>query len=575
MSCGISCHCQFNWPLDTQGSKRDPVNSEKAWLDFAVRLLSREVVGKGRGQETVWSNRCKPLWWDEKVGLPWKNPTANPKDSKEVLLMKYTALERHLNEENRFPAELAEEARLWNAGNIKELFLMTTLTSLLGKVTGLHCAVIDACSKVDELKASVNPTLLNDIKNCLAATLKATENFNVSGSKPPKRKNPHSGKENSTSKPVKARKRESESNIIPASQSLNESMPEPPTFQSQSEVPLEQNSNTQANEIISLAQKLLLKRRASKPVNINKEKKTLQKICPKPSNVINLPASSNLISSSSNLLPQTIFIKINDLNCLNAQNSVNPINSTVSLNPGFVQILSPAISSSTNITDSSFLDNSNIPGLSTFVQMPQCDDLNISLPNFLHFQDELSNCNPVTSVVNSPSSTSDALSPSAVYYSPSSIVNHSTPSTSDNLSVHTVNNSPSSNSDIHTPSAVNSPSNTLSTPSDPNFNLPHGSTINTLLNSFLESSFPQTPGCRSNRSNSSNEVISPSTDKGYFSDNSVYDPLLPVTTPDYHTNNGDDAQNMAADSDHTFSPQELQLWEEDGSLSLDRFLEEL
>lgn len=556
MSCGISCHCQFNWPLDTQGSKRDPVNSEKAWLDFAVRLLSREVVGKGRGQETVWSNRCKPLWWDEKVGLAWKNPTANPKDSKEVLLMKYTALERHLNEENRFPAELAEEARLWNAGNIKELFLMTTLTSLLGKVTGLHCAVMDACSKVDELKASVNPTLLNDIKNCLAATLKATENFNVSRSKPPKRKNPHSGKENSTSKPAKARKMESESNIIPASHSLNESTPQPPTFSSPSEVPLDQNPNTQANEIINLAQKLLLKRRASKPVNKNQEKKTLQKICPKPSNVINLPASTNLISSSSKLLPQTIFIKINDLNCLSSQNSVSTVNSTVSLNPGFVQILTPVVSSPTNITDNSFYDNSNNPGLSKFVHSCQCEEQNISLPNFLHFQDELSSCSSAASAVNSSqSSTSDILSPS------------------------TFNNSLSSVSDIFSPpTANNSPPNTFSTfnnSSDPNFNLPYESTINTLLNSFLESSVLQTPEFKSNGSDISNEVISPSTDKGYFSDNSVSDPLFSVTSSDYHISNGDDIQNMAADSDHTFSPQELQLWEEDGSLGLDRFLEEL
>ncbi|CAG5124888.1 unnamed protein product [Candidula unifasciata] len=200
MSCGSVCPCHFKWLVDTQGSKRDPINSEKAWLDFAVRLLSREVVGKARGQETVWSERCKPHWWDKAVELPWKNPTANPKDTKEVLLTKYTALERKLREEGRFPQELEEEAKLWNEGRYKELFLQTSLASLLGKVSGVHTAAIDAMEKAKELKAQVNQSLVNDLQQCLSSTLQVTNNLIVSGCeeiKPAKRSSPGSNNSNS------------------------------------------------------------------------------------------------------------------------------------------------------------------------------------------------------------------------------------------------------------------------------------------------------------------------------------------------------------------------------------------
>jgi len=176
MSC-LSCPCQFNWPIDTQGSKRDPVTSEKAWLDFAVRCLSRETVGRGRGQETVWGAACKPSWWDAEMGILWKNPTANPKDTKDVLLKKYKALDRHLREEGRFPKELEEESKLFNEGKNKELFLLTSLTSLLGKVTGVHSATLDAATKTENLKAEINQSLLKDIKSCLKSTLSAIENL--------------------------------------------------------------------------------------------------------------------------------------------------------------------------------------------------------------------------------------------------------------------------------------------------------------------------------------------------------------------------------------------------------------
>lgn len=176
MSCH-SCPCQFNWPIDTQGSKRDPVTSEKAWLDFAVRCLSREAVCRGRGQETVWGAACKPSWWDVEMGIQWKNPTANPKDTKDVLLKKYKALDRHLREEGRFPKELEEESKLFDDGKYKELFLLTSLTSLLGKVTGVHSATLDAATKTENLKAEINQSLLQDINSCLRSTLSAIENL--------------------------------------------------------------------------------------------------------------------------------------------------------------------------------------------------------------------------------------------------------------------------------------------------------------------------------------------------------------------------------------------------------------
>lgn len=193
--------------MDIQGSKRDPVNSEKAWLDFAVRLLSREVVGKGKGQEAVWSERCKPQWWDKKVKLPWKNPTANPKDTKEVLLKKYIALEKHLREDDRFPEELEEEAKLWSEGKYKELFLQTSLVSLLGKVTGVHAAIIDVLTKAKKLKENVNQSLLSVIRQCLSSALEAVVTVNNSCShKPTQRLD--SGTENNEIIPKKQRKSE-------------------------------------------------------------------------------------------------------------------------------------------------------------------------------------------------------------------------------------------------------------------------------------------------------------------------------------------------------------------------------
>jgi len=177
MGCNTQCKCQFNWPVDTLGLKRDPISSEKAWLDYAVRLLSREASGRGKGQESVWGAACKPAWWDSEVGLVWKNPTANPKDTKATLQKKYEALEKHLRAEDRFPHEMEEESRLWSAGSHKELYLLTSLTSLLGRVSGVHSAAVETKFKSRELKAEIGNSLLQDIKTCLSATLREIDNI--------------------------------------------------------------------------------------------------------------------------------------------------------------------------------------------------------------------------------------------------------------------------------------------------------------------------------------------------------------------------------------------------------------
>ena len=250
--------------MDTMGIKRDPINCEKAWLDFAVRLLSREAVGKGRGQETVWGAKCKPSWWDRTVGHPWKNPTANPKDTKEVLLEKYEALESHLRVEKRFPPELEEESRLWKEGKYRELFLMTSLTSLLGKVTSVHSAVEDACVKVNELKASVHQSILANIQNCLKSSLKRTEQLNHAQNHTiregadvkikTKKRNFHvSGlqKENSESSPTKQIKFENHQgqNLLLTSACKQDLS----------------HSDRQSTDILAFAKKLIAKRKSQPP----------------------------------------------------------------------------------------------------------------------------------------------------------------------------------------------------------------------------------------------------------------------------------------------------------------------
>ena len=150
------------------GAHRDPITSEKSWLDFAVRELSRVAAGKAGGQEAVWHSQCKPAWWDC-VRLPWKNPTANPKDSKDTLKNKFECLVQHLRKEGKVPCEIKEEIALWEKGRMSEVFLMTTFSSLLGQASNLHSLLGDSCHKMEDTGISIAPSILTDLEKCLSA----------------------------------------------------------------------------------------------------------------------------------------------------------------------------------------------------------------------------------------------------------------------------------------------------------------------------------------------------------------------------------------------------------------------
>nr|KAG5709039.1 hypothetical protein BaRGS_004678 [Batillaria attramentaria] len=174
------CGCRFSSPADTiLGSHRDPITSEKCWLDFAVRELSRVAAGKARGQEAVWRVQCKPTWWDSECpNLTWKNPTANPKDSKDTLKTKFECLVQHLRQENQIPGELEEEITLWEAGKISEVFLMTTFSSALGQVSNLHALLDDAFQKMANTGIGIHGSIPINIKNCLAACQRKIDAIN-------------------------------------------------------------------------------------------------------------------------------------------------------------------------------------------------------------------------------------------------------------------------------------------------------------------------------------------------------------------------------------------------------------
>ncbi|XP_059171208.1 uncharacterized protein LOC131952521 isoform X2 [Physella acuta] len=133
--------------MNTERSTRKAANSEKDWLDFAVRELSRVVAGKEKGQEQIWNIKYKPVWWDSEVKaitnsydarLAWKNPTTNPKDRKGDLIIKYTILSKMLRAENKFPKDLEEEAELWESGRIKELLLLTKVVSITSNTHSIN-----------------------------------------------------------------------------------------------------------------------------------------------------------------------------------------------------------------------------------------------------------------------------------------------------------------------------------------------------------------------------------------------------------------------------------------------------
>ncbi|CAL1544167.1 unnamed protein product [Lymnaea stagnalis] len=425
MSCRTLCQCQHSWPLDTQGSKRDPVNSEKAWLDFAVRLLSREVVGKGRGQETVWSERCKPVWWDEQVGLPWKNPTSNPKDTKDILQKKYSVLEKYLSADGRFPRELEEEAKLWNEGKIKELFLLTTLTSLLGKVTGLHVAVVDACQQVDIMKAGVNNYLLRDIKQCLTATLKETENFKVSNAQP----NMLPGKENNV-KPSKRRRVEPATNkpsetttltlkkvlISPKYKKVEDVAPNP-TSSLQKESINHTPDPKKQEEILAVAQKILGKRR-NQSVNARVRGKFVENILPKPHEsvaIINLPPVYSLTTlppvkgnACISMEPNSLLKVISPISLVQI---TDPENTGHFLNTRSTHSLTPVNFSSLNLQDVSQTSKHNLlnDGRNSGISIHLYSSSESSIATAI--QD--SNPSPFVCALNSPNTSSLGSSPTS------------------------------------------------------------------------------------------------------------------------------------------------------------------
>ena len=126
------------------------------------------AAGKARGQEAVWCSQCKPAWWDS-ARLSWKNPTANPKDSKDILKNKFKCLVQHLRKEGKVPCELKEEIALWERGRMSEVFLMTAFSSLLGQASNLHSLLGDSCHKMEDTDISNAPSILTDLEKCLSA----------------------------------------------------------------------------------------------------------------------------------------------------------------------------------------------------------------------------------------------------------------------------------------------------------------------------------------------------------------------------------------------------------------------
>ncbi|KAH9509479.1 hypothetical protein Btru_045996 [Bulinus truncatus] len=562
MNCGHSCQCQHSWPLDTLGLKRDPISCEKGWLDFAVRLLSREVVGKGRGQETVWNDKCKPDWWDRDVGVSWKNPTSNPKDTKEVLQKKFSALQDHLVAEGRFPKELEEEARLWNAGLVKELFLQTTLASLLSRVYSLHVAMDDACKQVKDLNAHVNADLVNNLKNCLGATLKAIENFHHTKPAAVKRHCSHDGKENNTSGSEKSRKLEHPPTVH--SKSKQENVAQSSSSQN---VATQSSSSQNTREILAVAQRIMDKRKREKHHAVG----NVKKIFPKPT-----------------LLPHSDSIKI-----------VAPVKYPVM---GVSQVYLPAIGvSTTGLTY--ILNNTSNPKRST---QSNTHTLAAISPSSTDPLVKNISREPVLSTF-SPSTTSPSLSTNpetryTLWLAPNSIKSVSSDNIltqspvasneSDFISCSSSSGSASSNpfSDLilstHSPHAT-SPSSIISTPetgSDLRFS-PNSAFSCLSQPASNESGFISSPlsldPLSSDSAGSANSYNSPHLDDCFdadsfadqhiCSDTPFFDNLSPFGNPDRTLDLTElKDQESALDLDFINS-----LWEEDGSSSLLNYLQDI
>ncbi|BFZ13222.1 hypothetical protein BsWGS_16261 [Bradybaena similaris] len=533
MSCGSSCPCRFKWLVDTQGSKRDPINSEKAWLDFSVRLLSREVVGKAKGQETVWSERCKPHWWDREVELPWKNPTANPKDTKEVLLTKYTALERKLREEGRFPQELEEEAKLWNEGRYKELFLQTSLASLLGKVTGVHTAVIDALEKAKELKAQVNLALVNDLQQCLSSTLQVTNNLTISGCdniKPTKRTRP--GVNNSDAAFEKRRKVVRE--ILPLDKQAT-----PMPFQASQEVHLQPEF---------LANRKCLTR-------TNSAKRSKQKLHSAPSTFV--PAKLTLVPKTTNCAdPLQQPVSTSSLGT--SQEVINHLilgNVIVCTNPAFS--VTPDLTAATTLVPPKQVTNS--PKLSVHSNPSQY------LPELVEFNQKLGST-PETFLFSSDMSNSHNLhAPSEnthnsnVNFFLSPVENNSN---NNSIIPDIIQNSHSSNNSVHSMLFDDNDIATSSTSSP--VNLPSQSSSDRVTNRGI------TSNSETDHNISDTDYSTEQSMLEYSTEHSMLEYSTGHSMQEYSTEH----QMLNLDDIYSRDEQE-QLWKEDGSYLLERFLEDL
>lgn len=135
------------------------------------------AAGKGRGQEAVWRSQCKPSWWDSVCPHPWKNPTANPKDSKDTLKIKFECLVQRLRTVGQLPREMQEEIELWEADQKPKVFLRTYLSSLLGQTSNLHSLVEETCHRMKESGISVDVSVVNDLQSCLTASFDQLESI--------------------------------------------------------------------------------------------------------------------------------------------------------------------------------------------------------------------------------------------------------------------------------------------------------------------------------------------------------------------------------------------------------------
>ncbi|XP_059171207.1 uncharacterized protein LOC131952521 isoform X1 [Physella acuta] len=165
--------------FDTLTSVNKPVKTSKEWLISIVRILSRVYIEKGKGQDGVWSENCKPEWWDREVGLQWRNPTGKSKDTVDDLKKKYEALARKLREERRFPSEFDDEARLWDVGKVDELFQLVSEKNLYESLKNSTCACTSYIDKygLDQINPTIRNKILIEITN-LQRCFKVQSNIN-------------------------------------------------------------------------------------------------------------------------------------------------------------------------------------------------------------------------------------------------------------------------------------------------------------------------------------------------------------------------------------------------------------